>query len=101
MTARDRVQLRNPDPTKQMPAMARDQYDLVRGLVRTVVPRRAPGITLDDYLAEIKSRLPQEKGWDPSVAAGWCGMAIKLDLEARGELRRINDRPPQRIVRTS
>ena len=94
-----RIQLRNPDPAKKMPLMAQDQYELVRDTVLSVVPPEAPGITLEDYLAEMKRRLPGVAGWDPSVSANWWGMAIKLDMEARGELERINDKPPQRIVR--
>ena len=101
MTAPDRIQLRHPDPTKKMPLMAKDQYRLVHDTVLGLVPAELPGITLDEYLAEMKARLPREMGWDPAVSAGWWGMAIKLDMEARGELKRVNDRPPQRIVRTN
>jgi hypothetical protein len=93
-----RVQLRNPDPTKKSPRMAKDQYDIVRATVRAVVPAREPGITLDDYLAAMRTRLPKARGWDGSASAGWWAMAIKLDLEARGELKRINTEPPQRLV---
>jgi len=34
-----------------------------------------------------------------AVSASWYAMAIKLDMDARGELKRVNRRPPQRIVR--
>jgi hypothetical protein len=64
------------------------------------VPAAEPGITLNDYLAAMRSRLPQARGWDRSLSPGWYAMAMKLDLEARGELKRINSRPPQRLVRT-
>ena len=47
----------------------------------------------------MKTRLPKLSGWDDSTSAGWLAMAIKLDLEARGEIKRINDKPPQRLVR--
>ena len=78
-TDTDRIQLRNPDPTKQMPQMAKDQYALVHETALTVVPTAAPGITLEDYLAGMKARLPLVEGWDPSVSANWWGMAIKLE----------------------
>jgi hypothetical protein len=100
MTADDRIRLRHPDPTKKTARIARGAYDVARRTVLAVVPADEPGITLNAYLADVASRLPKAKGWDPSLSAGWYAMAMKLDLEARGELKRINKRPPQRLVRT-
>jgi hypothetical protein len=99
MPADDRVQLRNPDPSKKMPRIAKHTYALAHRTVHAIVPRDAPGITLKDYLDQMATQLPKAEGWDPSLSASWLAMAIKLDLEARGKLRRINARPPQRIVR--
>jgi hypothetical protein len=48
----------------------------------------------------VETRLPSVNGWDPSLSARWYAMAMKLDLEARGELSRVNKRPPQRLIRT-
>lgn len=44
--------------------------------------------------------LRNAREWDPSLSAGWYAMAMKLDLAARGELRRINTKPRQRLIRT-
>jgi len=100
MSADDRIQLRHPDPRKRNARIARDAYAVARRTVLAVVPAHEPGITLDAYLAAMKSRLPEARGWDQSLSAGWYAMAMKLDLEARGELRRVNKKPPQRIIRT-
>lgn len=99
--AADEVQLRNPDPGKRTTSVARNTYAVARRTVLAVVPAEEPGITLDDYLAEMTSRLPKAEGWDRSLSPGWYAMAMKLDLEARGELRRINRKPPQRLIRTT
>jgi hypothetical protein len=95
------VQLRNPDPAKKGARMAGHTYAVARQTVLAIVPAEEPGITLDSYLAEMTSRLPQAAGWDRSLSPGWYAMAMKLDLEARGELRRINRKPPQRLIRTT
>jgi heme oxygenase len=100
MTLDDRVQLRNPDPSKKMPRIAKDTYALAHESVHAIVPKEPPGITLNDYLDQMAAQLPKAKDWDPSLSASWLAMAMKLDLEARGKLKRINARPPQRIVRT-
>jgi hypothetical protein len=99
MAADDRIQLRHPDPSKKTSRIARSAYDVARRTVLAVVPADEPGITLNAYLADMAGRLPKAKGWDPSLSASWYAMAMKLDLEARGELKRINKRPPQRLVR--
>ncbi len=94
-----RIQLRHPDPKKKMPRLARDSYAVIHKTALAVVPKKAPGITLNAYLEEMKKRLPKVKGWNRAASAGWYAMAIKLDMEARGELRRVNNKPPQRLIR--
>ena len=97
---RQMIQLRHPDPTKKTARIASDAYAVARRAVLAIVPTKEPGITLNAYLAAVAAQLPKAKGWDPSLSASWYAMAMKLDLEARGELRRINRKPPQRLVRT-
>lgn len=94
------IQLRHPDPSKRNARIANDAYAVARRTVLEVVPATEPGITLAAYLDEVAAKLPKAEGWDPSLSARWYAMAMKLDLEARGELRRVNRRPPQRLVRT-
>jgi uncharacterized protein DUF6958 len=94
------VQLRNPDRTRKMPRMPKQSYDAARRTALALLPKKAPGITLDEFLDRMTRHLPRAKGWDRSASASWYAMAIKLDLEARGEIKRINAVPPQRLVRS-
>jgi hypothetical protein len=94
------IQLHHPDPTKRNARIASDAYAVARRTALAVVPAAEPGITLPAYLDEMQEELPKAGGWDRSLSPRWYAMAIKLDLEARGELKRINRRPPQRLVRT-
>jgi hypothetical protein len=98
--ASDQVQLRHPDPTKRNARIASEAYAVARRTVLALVPKNEPGITLPAYLAAVAAKLPKANCWDPSLSARWYAMAMKLDLEARGELKCINTRPPQRLVRT-
>ncbi len=93
------IQLRHPDPQKKMPRMARDSHAIAHKTALAVLPKKAPGITLKKFLAEMSTRLPKMKGWDRAASATWWAMAIKLDMEAKGELKRVNNKPPQRLVR--
>jgi len=92
------IQLRHPD-RKKMPSMTKDSYAIARRTALAVLPKRAPGITLTEFLDAMATRLPKAKGWDRSASARWYAMAIKLDMEARSEIKRVNVKPPQRIVR--
>jgi hypothetical protein len=94
---RGQVQLRNPDPKKKGPRMAKEMYALVRRAALATLPASGAGLTLEEFRSKLATRLTRTKGWDPSLSARWYGMAIKLDLEARGELKRTGT--PQRLVR--
>jgi hypothetical protein len=94
------IQLRHSDPAKKNARVPRDAYAVAHRTVLAVVPKNEPGITLAAYLDEMTTRLSSAKGWDPALSARWYAMAMKLDLEARGELKRINAKPPQRLIRT-
>jgi len=92
-----KVQLRNPDPKKKGPRMHAATYAVVRKAALATLPAKGPGLTLDEFRAALAKRLGRTKGWDDSLSAMWYGMAIKLDLEARGELTRSGS--PQRLTR--
>ena len=94
---RAQVQLRNPDAKKKGPRMAKKTYAIVRAAALATLPTSGAGLTLEEFRSKLATRLERTTGWDPSLSARWYGMAIKLDLEARGELKRTGT--PQRLVR--
>jgi hypothetical protein len=96
-TAAATVQLRNPDPKKKGPRMDQGTYAVVRKVALATLPAAGAGLTLEEFRSRLATRLARTKGWDPALSARWYGMAIKLDLEARGELKRSGS--PQRLVR--
>jgi hypothetical protein len=93
-----RIQLRNPVPGKKGARIPRDQYAIARRAALAVLPAKEPGMALTAFRAKMAKRLLRAKGWDRSLSASWYTMAVKLDLEARGEIRRIGG-TPQRLVR--
>jgi hypothetical protein len=96
--ADERIQLRNPDPKKKGPRIARDQYAIARRVALATLPAKGPGMTLTDFRELMADKLKTAKGWDKAASASWYSMAIKLDLEARCEIKRIGD-GPQRLIR--
>ncbi len=97
VVAADRIQLRNPDPKKKGPRIAKDTYAVLRTAALASLSATGQGMTLAEFRSSLEKRLNATKGWDRTRSASWYGMAIKLDLEAKGELRRIGS--PQRLIR--
>ena len=95
--AAKRIQLRDPDPKKKAPRMPKDLYAVLRAAALATLPATAPGMTLTEFREALSDRLLRANGWDRSLSTSWYGMAVKLDLEARGEIKRTGS--PQRLVR--
>ena len=95
--AGDRIQLRNPDPKKKGPRIAKGAYAVLRKAALATLPAAGQGLTLAEFREALAKRLAATNGWDRTKSASWYGMAIKLDLEARGELTRTG--VPQRLRR--
>ena len=93
--ADSRIQLRKGVTGKKGRDVERAKYQLVRKELLAVVPKRAPGIALEDLKRAMVKRVG--KRLRPG-SHDWWTMAAKLHLEATGEIRRIAD-APQRLVR--
>ena len=87
MSTEDRIALRNPDPTKTGATIARSKYDQVRAAIFTALCR--DGLLTYTQLADAVER---ELGDGFAGSVRWYVTAVKLNLEARGELRRTTTR---------
>jgi hypothetical protein len=92
-TARtDRVEVRNvirPDSRRTVDAA---MYHAMRRAFLEVLPRRAPGLTLDELRAAVLPHLPAAL-YPDGARAGWWLKTVQLDLEARGTIARDKTRP--------
>lgn len=74
----------NPDPTKQNIRIEKEKYDIMREAILDNLHAHGPltftqlGDLLEDQL---------QRDFDGSVM--WYYTTVKLDLEARGEIRRV------------
>jgi len=67
-------------------------YEAMRRAFLAVVPKAAPGLTLDEIRDRLPARLPA--GLFPGGAkAGWWAKTVQLDLEAKGVVARAKTRP--------
>lgn len=94
--AQVRVDTRNPNTGRSGPRIAQSRYDPLRRAILAAVPTGGPGVTFGELFRLVRCRLPAAPFRGASVQ--WYFTVVKLDLEARGLLRRVGDRP-HRLLR--
>lgn len=90
-----RLQHRNPQAGR--PYVRSDKYQLVSRAVLHLLPDSGPGLTAEDLVAGLANLLP------PSLFPGassirWFMTAVRIDLEARGQIQRVGPRKPARYI---
>ncbi len=70
----------------------RSKYDTVRQAIELVL-REQPGTTFNRLTELVRERIGGT--FDGSVS--WYVVSVKLDLEARGVVQRVDNRSPQRL----
>lgn len=77
---------------KQGVNIDKGKYGMVREAIEEIL-KAQPGITFSELTEEVGRRIGEV--FDGSV--GWYVVSVKLDLEARGVLERVDGRSPQRL----
>ena len=77
---------------KQGVNIDKSKYDMVRQTIEEVLQAQ-PGITFSGLTDAVGERIGDV--FEGSV--GWYVVSVKLDLEARGVLERVDGRSPQRL----
>ena len=72
-------------------------YEAVREAILDAVAGEVPGLRFVDLSREVERRAP--KGLFENASVGWYTTTVKLDLEARGLIKRVPGVSPQRLVR--
>jgi hypothetical protein len=95
----ERIQTLHPDPKKGGPRILRWKYDAVRQAILKLIPKSDPGVPFKELTGGVRSLLGEEVV-EKLGSVSWYTVTVKLDLEARGEIVRVSDRGPQRLVRS-
>jgi len=94
----DKVSCRTPTPGKQAINIPRWKFDLLRKHLLALIPSALPGIRARQIPALIKTRL-SAKELDRLGSVAWHVTTVKLELQVRGEIERIEGVSPQRLIR--
>lgn len=94
----ERVVCETPTPGKRPTRIPRWKYELVRRAILEAVPADGGGMAFKELPDQVARRLSAE---DRSGlgSVSWYTTVVKLDLEVKGELRRVDGSRPQRLVR--
>ena len=93
-----RVQTRHPDPSKSMPVIDQWKYDAVRKAILSAVPKTGEGLLFKELPGRVREHLGAE-ALENLGSVSWYTTTVKLDLEARGEVKRVSGSRPQRLLR--
>ncbi len=94
---RETVATRNPGAGKKPPRVDAERYAAMRAALLAVVPRKGDGIPFASLPSLVAKVLPEAPFRGASIP--WYVATVKLDLEARGLLRRVPGARPQRLLR--
>lgn len=88
----EKIEVRNVNKPGKSERLDRTKYLAMRDALLAVLPKEAPGLTVDDAKAALLPVLSDE-AFPQGKTAGWWLKAVQLDLEARGVIRRAKIRP--------
>ena len=94
----ERVQTRQPDPTKSMPSIDRWKYEAIREAILEAVPDSGEGLPFKELSGRVRELLTPES-LENLGSISWYTTTVKLALEARRELQRVPGSRPQRLLR--
>ncbi len=96
--AGEKVVCETPTPGKKSTRIDKWKYDAVLKASLNVLPIRGEGLLFQELSRHVKQNLsPKELQNLGSV--DWYTATVKLDLEVRGEIRRVDGATPQRLLK--
>lgn len=81
-----------------MPAIDRWKYDAVHTAILSALPRKGEGLPFKELPGRVRDLLSAEE-LENLGSVSWYTTTVKLDLEARGKLKRVPGARPQRLLR--
>ena len=94
----EKVTCQTPTPGKKSTRIARWKYAAVREAILDSLSHPSEGVLFKDLAGLVGERLSPEIKRNLG-SLGWYTTTVKLDLEVKGEIRRLKNSGPQRRVK--
>lgn len=79
-------------------AVTEDKYELIRKAILATVPSTKDGVSFKELVASVRGHVPKEL-FPKRGSVSWYTKVVQLDLEAKGQIKRIPGVTPQRLRR--
>ena len=79
----EKIQTKNPDPTKKGVNVDKDKYDFIHGVILQVLKDKGP-LSSAELVESVVEHINSHGGVDYSI--GWYTMAVRLNMEVTGEV---------------
>lgn len=79
----EKILTSNPDPAKKGVKIDKSRYELMRSIMLDILEKQGP-LSVKNLIEAVVERV--EKKGKVEYSVGWCAIAVKLDLEAKGEI---------------
>lgn len=89
----EKILAKNPDPAKQGVRISREKYEAVREAILDALRSHQGGMTFQALRDAVQAKL--EGNFEGSIS--WYYTTVKLDLEARDVIERVDQSSPQRL----
>lgn len=87
-----------PTPGKKPTSIPTWKFTAVRAAILDVVPLEGPGVAAKDLPGLVARRLSKDVR-DRLGSVSWHTTTVKLQMEVAGELRRLDNKSPQHLLR--
>lgn len=79
----EKILTANPDPAKKGVKLDKSRYDNMRVVILEILKTHGP-LSSSSLIEAVVAKI--EANGKVEYSVGWCAMAVKLDLEAKGEI---------------
>jgi len=94
----EKVVCENPAVGRKSTRIDRWKYDAVRKAIISVLSRTGDGTLFSELPGHVRGRL-SAKEREKIGSISWYTTVVKLDMESKGEIRRVKGARPQRLLR--
>ena len=98
MTKEPRTICRTPTPDKKPTSVPSWKFDLLSQEIKSVVASAGADGFLFSKLAETVAKRLAPDALEKLGSVGWHVTTVKLEMEVRGDLKRVSGSNPQRLV---
>jgi len=96
--SKEKVVCETPTPNKKPTKIDQWKYEIVRSAILKSIPRKGDGLLFKNLPEEVAKKLSNHDK-ERLGSVGWYTTVVKLDMEVKKEIKRIEGVSPQRLIR--